>query len=422
MDGSIGWPQVYTRRPGEAHFDKLPRGFDKEMYASLGLSSADVQRRQRRHLGRAFTGTAIQEQEAIIGHYIDLLVRRIQSLFVDTGEKMDIVQWLNFTTFDIISDLTFGESFGSLESSAYHPLVLSIFEGVKADAFLRACNTYPLVSPLLKRVFGGKQFQRGKAYREWTRTKSEARVGLGMEPKGRRDFVTHMLRPDRDGPGLSRMEIAAFAPLLVIAGSETTASALSGFFFYLNQTSHVKAILVDEIRRAFSQESEISISSTHGLEYLQACLEEALRMYPPAPAPPPRISPGAEIENHFIPPGTSVHVYQWATFRNPQHFVDADSFCPERWLKHTHPLYDSRFAADSHGVFKPFSVGPRDCIGKNLAFAEMRLIAARLLFKFDVDVLPGQDDWHSVQKTYLLWDKGPLYLRWYPRGQKYKIP
>ncbi|PFH55147.1 hypothetical protein XA68_10589 [Ophiocordyceps unilateralis] len=84
---------------------------------------------------------------------------------------------------------------------------------------------------------------------------------------------------------------------------------------------------------------------------------------------------------------------------------------PERWLPVSHPLYDDRFANDRRAVFKPFSHGPRDCIGKNLAYSEMRLIISKLLYRFDFSLPPGQDDWHESQNVVTLWTKGPLYIR-----------
>lgn len=100
-------------------------------------------------------------------------------------------------------------------------------------------------------------------------------------------------------------------------------------------------------------------------------------------------------------------MHQYATFRNPDHFHLPDQFIPERWLSPSHPRYDSRFANDNKAVFKPFSHGSRDCIGKNLAYTEMRLLAARVLRRYDV-VVEGQSDWLSKQRTFTLWEKGPL--------------
>lgn len=62
-------------------------------------------------------------------------------------------------------------------------------------------------------------------------------------------------------------------------------------------------------------------------------------------------------------------------------------------------------------MFKPFSHGPRDCIGKNLAFSEMRLIICRLLHRFNIELVPGQDGWHDNQKIFGIWQKEPLYIR-----------
>ncbi|KAI4594994.1 hypothetical protein KJ359_007245 [Pestalotiopsis sp. 9143b] len=416
MDGSISWPQVYARRQGgQPEFEKTPGIFARGVEHAIIASPRDAHRRQRKQLAHAFSEASMREQEPIINQYIKLLVKRVDE-FAVANKALNIVEWLNFATFDIIGDLTFGESFGSLESSNYHPWVRNIFQGMKADAFKRACRNYPLFETLLLRCVGGEQAKQGDRNRALAMSKAQARMDLGMTPKGRRDFMTHMLQPTRDGKqGLSTTEIMANSPILVVAGSETTATALSGFFFYINRNPRAKKIVVDEIRSAFQDASEINMVSTGQLEYLHAALEETLRVYPPAVILPPRRSPGAEIEGRYIPAGVDCHVVPWATFRNPEHFLMPDSYYPERWLKPEHPLHDARFAKDNHSVFKPFSNGPRDCIGKNLAYSEMRLIVAELLYRFDVELLPGQEDWHASQNAFLVWEKGPLHVKFTSR-------
>jgi cytochrome P450 len=309
LDGSIGWPEVYARRTGgNAEYEKAPRIFARGTEQAIISSPRDVHRRQRRQLGHAFSDAAMHEQEGIIMRYVHLLVDRVQG-HVDSGKTLNIVQWLNFTTFDIIGDMTYGESFGSLESSNYHPWVLSIFEGIRADAFVRACRNYPTFGPLVEKLAGPTK---GKENNELAMTKGKVRMDLGIEPNGRRDFMSYMLKPNRDGdPGLSVIEAMSNCPLLVVAGSETTATALSGFFFYMNRTPRVKAIVMNEIRNAFKDESEIDMVSTNNLEYLHATLEETLRAYPPVVMNPPRVSPGAEIDGKYVPQGVSLcsHVF-----------------------------------------------------------------------------------------------------------------
>ena len=86
-------------------------------------------------------------------------------------------------------------------------------------------------------------------------------------------------------------------------------------------------------------------------------------------------------------------------------------FAPERWLPAAHPLYDARYASDNRAGFRPFSSGPRDCVGKNLANGEMRLILARLLWNFDIELVEGQEDWAAKQRVFDVYEKGPLLVR-----------
>lgn len=138
---------------------------------------------------------------------------------------------------------------------------------------------------------------------------------------------------------------------------------------------------------------------------------------------------------------TSVGVAQWASYQSERNFCDADKFVPERWLG------DPKYAHDVRDVLQPFSVGPRNCIGKkyvissfplfnpfvcvscvpavqasltlgagSLAYAEMRLILARLLWKFDLELMPESRNW-SDQKIYTLWEKGAINVKLSPASR-----
>lgn len=106
---------------------------------------------------------------------------------------------------------------------------------------------------------------------------------------------------------MSRQEIDANAATFVLAGSETTAALLSGCTFYLLKNPHIYRRLVTEIRSRFQHPSEIRLSSIATLSYLNAVLEESLRIYPPIPAMLPRLVPeeGAMINGEYVPAGVS---------------------------------------------------------------------------------------------------------------------
>lgn len=111
-----------------------------------------------------------------------------------------------------------------------------------------------------------------------------------------------------------------------------------------------------------------------------ACLDEALRMYPPVPGSFPRDVPagGDYIGDSWVPESTVVAVTQFAAYHSPENFYLPDEYIPERWLD------DERFRNDNKAAFQPFSTGPRNCVGKNLAYFEMRIVLARLLYNFDI--------------------------------------
>lgn len=97
-------------------------------------------------------------------------------------------------------------------------------------------------------------------------------------------------------------------------------------------------------------------------DYLNAVLKESLRLYPPAPDTLFRstATEAAIVAGRVVPPGTSLTVNLWAAHQSPKNFHRPEEFLPERWLSNAPAEFDN----DDKNVFKPFSVGPRDCIGK----------------------------------------------------------
>lgn len=120
----------------------------------------------------------------------------------------------------------------------------------------------------------------------------------------RPDFTSYILKYS-DERGMTQQEMEHNAALLILAGSETTATLLSGCTYYLLTHSYACQRLVNEIRGSFRTDEEITILSTAKLSYLRCVLEESLRLYPPVPGITPRQVPkgGAFINGRFVPEG-----------------------------------------------------------------------------------------------------------------------
>ncbi|KAL7943935.1 cytochrome P450 [Trichoderma barbatum] len=411
FDGSIAWPEVFGHKGDKIEFEKVPGFvFEGDIRGIIAAPKA-VHRRQRRQLGHAFSDGALRDQGTAMKKYVDLLMERFTERS-DTGESFNVVDWLNFTTFDIIGHLTHSESFHCLENNGYHPWVSQFFDGVRGDSYRRFLSRYPFAYEIVKGLGLIGDINKSNEHKYYIIKKTMDRIKLGdYAIEGYRDFISFMLKKNHDGEfGFVGDEVLISSPLVIGAGAETTSSTMSAFIFYIGTNPDAYTKLVDEVRSAFATEEDITLKSTQQLEYLHACLEETLRVYPPVNETPPRVCPGATICGKHVPAGTRISVFQEATYHNPEHWAEPDCYIPERWLPKSHPLYDAKFKDDNRAVFKPFSYGPRDCLGKNLAYSEMRLIVSRILLRFDLELAPGQEDWHSSQRMFTIWERKQLNI------------
>jgi aspirochlorine biosynthesis cytochrome P450 monooxygenase len=180
-------------------------------------------------------------------------------------------------------------------------------------------------------------------------------------------LVSHMMR-DNDASGMTLPEMEISASIFMTAGSETSSSLLVGCMYYVLRNPAIWSRLCTEVRQKFATESEITFSELQKLEYLNAVIEEGLRLYAPVPSTFPRTVPlpGENICNRWVPGGYSVGVNPHAATTSESNFSNALEFHPERWLG------DKKFAGDNKRAHQPFGLGPRSCIGKNLAYAESR--------------------------------------------------
>jgi cytochrome P450 len=160
--------------------------------------------------------------------------------------------------------------------------------------------------------------------------------------------------------GMTEGEITKTSALIIIAGSETSATLLRGAFFYLLKNPDWYRKLQREIVDTFHDESGMTFASLSQLKVLNAVIQEAFRMHPPVPTTFPRLTTqaGAAVCGRFIPPNTSIGIAQWPAYRSSKNFRDPDLYAPERFLR------DPKYKEDARSIIPPFSVGQRNCIGQ----------------------------------------------------------
>lgn len=296
--------------------------------------------------------------------YVDLLIHRLTELS-EKGEEVDIMHWYNFTTFDIIADLAFGEPLYCLRDSQEHKWVGMVFQNIKGIPTITIRNKYPLfrLYDRLRNLFIDTNAS-VRARKDFF-TMAQARVTARLEKEtSRPDFFTFILQnQDKQNLALTRADMDVNAVIFLVAGSETTATTLSGTTYLLLRNPPAYARLVAEIRSAFKDSKDITIDAVNDLPFLLAALQEGLRMYPPVPTGFPRVVPGEgqEISGKWVPGGTAVYMSQHAANHSVRNFAEPEVYAPERWLEGERP---GKYGRDRREVVQPFSFGPRNCLGK----------------------------------------------------------
>lgn len=178
------------------------------------------------------------------------------------------------------------------------------------------------------------------------------------------------------------------------AGYKTIEISVSALMYRLLSEPHQFRKLQQEIHAHFDRLDEITGDRLRRLPFLNGCVRESLRLLPALAGKfMSRRSPGTTIEGVYVPFGIQVFTELYTMQRSPRYWHAPDEFRPERWYERGE---GSPFARDVHEAYKPFSSGPRTCLGREMALNTLQLMAAKLAFKYDIDM---------VNKDAFLWER-----------------
>jgi cytochrome P450 len=218
---------------------------------------------QRRMLANGFSTKALRDQEDVIKRYVDLFTAHLGKAGNKEGPGINMTGAgvYNWITFDIIGknlysipelvtieihpgDLAFGESFDAIKQEQTPYWISCFFEGLNL-AFMRHIVTWlPIFKLYLPSIISKDAVMKLKSHRELTREKTCKRIAL-QDSMNREDFFAQILRKRKDIP---EDELISQAETLVVAGSDTTSTLLSGLTFYLWKNPAVQTRLTEEVR------------------------------------------------------------------------------------------------------------------------------------------------------------------------------
>lgn len=197
----------------------------------------------------------------------------------------------------------------------------------------------------------------------------------------REDLLAMLIaaRDRKSGEPMPDKQLLDETMTLIVAGHETTASALNWMWYLLSQNPDVESKLHAEIDTLPAPPSTVEEASQ--LHYTRSIIEETLRLYPPGWLLTRRSIGADVIGGYEIPPGTDVFVSPYLVHRNPRFWNDPERFNPERFS-------DSAAAGRNRFCYLPFALGPRACIGEHFAKFEMIVHTAMLARRIRLSYRP----------------------------------
>ncbi|KAK6609525.1 cytochrome p450 pisatin [Botrytis cinerea] len=317
--------------------------------------------------------------------YVDNCTESLSRHFVESaisGDLIDMQHWLQCYAFDVIGEITFGQSFGFLDKGEDQDGVFKAIDAAGSySTFVGIWSwIHAWIFPLLPATGGiayTVKFTMDRIVEKENLLK-ERRCG-DKEKEGAADFVTRILSASEKDPAkITRNDLAATYEI-EIAAKEGRIS------------------------------DPITFKEAQGLPYLQAVIKEGLRVHPAVGLGLQRIVPagGTTIANQFIPGGSTVGINAYVAHKNTSVWgSDADQWRPERWLE----IAEQGRGGEVEKYFFSFGMGSRTCIGKNISLLELSKLIPQLVRRFDFELDA------DVERT------GGLYSlnRWFVKQQNFR--
>ncbi|TLD11768.1 hypothetical protein PspLS_11644 [Pyricularia sp. CBS 133598] len=294
-----------------------------------------IHRNIRKILEASFSVNAIKEwQEPILHKHFDLFIHMVEE--ASKRGAINLTEWTEWLSIDLAGDLTFGHDYGNVKNGKAGDF-LEIFSKLSFWGTVNQVSArFPILYPFILIVMS---------------------PGLAkIAPKLQRINSEYISNRIRNRDKLAHEDF--MSPLIPKEG----------------QTPEVDYLVAQSLN---------IVIDVQNIVWLNAVVNEGLRLATQGTSGLPRISPGAIVDGHFVPKGYRVQTSFWAVFHSERYFAKPREFWPERWLPKDHPDYDNTFANDQLTVYQPFSLGTRGCIGRKTGLVQAQLMLAKLLWALD---------------------------------------
>ncbi|CAM0952949.1 unnamed protein product [Alopecurus aequalis] len=313
------------------------------------------------------------------------------------GGRCDLQDVFMRLTFDVTCNLVFGVDPGCLQISLPAVPFAQAMDDAMDTVFLRHVIP-PALWKLMSRWEIGTEKKSAAARRTIDHFAAEvvaARKAADHKTTCESaDMLSSFISHDDDTSGSDKF-LRDMTVNLLLAGRDTVGTALSWFFYLVCSNPRVEHKILDELATVVSSRRDDQVTDDmvvfdanelSGLVYLHAAMCECLRLYPPVPASH-KVAVARDVlpSGHEVKAGENILIYFYSMGRMEGVWgKDCLEFKPERWINR-----EGRLRYEPPYKFVAFNVGPRTCLGKEMAFVHMKVTTAAMLWNFAMELVPG---------------------------------
>ncbi|PHH79236.1 hypothetical protein CDD80_5320 [Ophiocordyceps camponoti-rufipedis] len=340
----------------------------------LSQRDDDLHGKLRSKMAAGYSGKEVDSLEAKVDANVLQLIRLLENKYVAVNQAFDFGRKAQYLTLDVISDLAFGKSFGDLDTDSDVHQYISTMEANMPNIIVSSsmpCLLSLLASPLFRWMLPSERDVVGVG-RTMAIAKQVAAERFGPDKKIQRDMLGSFV-----ARGLTQSEAESEILMQLLAGADTTATAIRATLLHIISSPRVTTKLLAEIRASHPSWPVITDAEARAMPYLQAVVKEGLRMFPPVAGLMAKEVPkgGDTHKGIFLPEGTRIGYCAWGVARWPDVWgPDAHEFRPERWTEASPELLREMDATAD----LIFGYGRWQCLGRNVALMELNKVFVEL--------------------------------------------
>lgn len=342
---------------------------------------------QRRAAAPSFRNDRILSFVPIFAAAAEATVDRL--LLHSHGGEVDLAEAMMQTTFAIIAETMLSGQNG-LDIEAFGHRLTGYFETVPYIAALTVLRA-PRWMPYPGRARARRDNAIMKA--DMIRIIQERRARNTIAPSAAPDLLDGLItaHDPEDGRAMTDEELADNLLTFVVAGHETTSIALTWTLWLVSRAPDVERQLLAEIE-AVAGAGPITPDNADRLVYTRQVIQEAMRLFPPAPLIPRIATEDTTLGGLPVPGGRPVYIPVYAIHRHEALWTAPGAFDPDRFAP-------DRARAMPRGTYLPFGAGPRICIGASFAYVEAVVILATVVRRLKLSTRPDMSPKPVIRLT-----------------------